>query len=227
MQLRLHADAAPQHVYSRSGRSRSWRETCIVRGSGDNTHPAAMTLVNACLCNSCPMQRVHAGAPMAGRAARATTHFSTPSRPCTASDVRAAFARTVAMPAAGAATLRCAAPQSVARAAPRPATRLRAAPRVAAASASQSPVIILPGLGNATEDYVTLSADLSRLGAVVRTAQVCSAACSALGRTLRAARCVLASTRVRVCKLRECAACVGRARLWCCWRRGGRVGGLG
>jgi hypothetical protein len=180
------------------GRS-SWRENLHrARFRTMNTHPAAVTLLNACLCNSGPCSACLPARLWPGGGG-APQHFSPPLRLCTASGVRAAAAQTAAMPAAGAVTLRCAAPQSVVRAAPRPATRLRAAPRAAAAATSQSPVVILPGLGNATEDYVALSADLSRLGAVVRTAQVCSAARSALGRTLRAARCVLASTRAHVC----------------------------
>ena len=62
------------------------------------------------------------------------------------------------------------------RAAPRRAPLRRCgAARTASAYASAappSPVIILPGLGNAAEDYVALSAALeAQLGAVVRTAQ--------------------------------------------------------
>jgi hypothetical protein len=50
--------------------------------------------------------------------------------------------------------------------------RAAAARAASAASSSSAPIVILPGLGNAAEDYVSLSEDLSRtLGVVVRTAQ--------------------------------------------------------
>ena len=56
--------------------------------------------------------------------------------------------------------------------APRRAPLRRCAAPASASAAAPSPVVILPGLGNAAEDYVALSADLtSSLGAVVRTAQ--------------------------------------------------------
>ena len=67
-------------------------------------------------------------------------------------------------------------------AAPRRAPLHRCAAAISAAASPPSPVVILPGLGNAAEDYEALSADLTAsLGTVVRTAQVRPP--EALGRT--------------------------------------------
>jgi hypothetical protein len=56
--------------------------------------------------------------------------------------------------------------------APRRTPLRRCAASATTAASAPSPVVILPGLGNAAEDYVALSAALtSSLGAVVRTAQ--------------------------------------------------------
>jgi hypothetical protein len=55
--------------------------------------------------------------------------------------------------------------------------RAAAARATTASSSSSAPIVILPGLGNAAEDYTSLSEDLSRtLGVVVRTAQARAAA---------------------------------------------------
>lgn len=81
-------------------------------------------------------------------------HFSTPPAPMLAS-----------------ASPQCRAVRCARLSAPRR-TPLRRCAAPATTAAAPSPVVILPGLGNAAEDYVALSAALtSSLGAVVRTAQ--------------------------------------------------------
>ena len=93
------------------------------------------------------------------------------------------------------------------RVAPRraPLRRCAAARVVSASAAPPSPVVILPGLGNAAEDYVALSAALeAQLGAVVRTAQA---------RQTTAKRCAEAAPERRP-RPRRC-----RARTGCATRR--------
>ena len=107
------------------------------------------------------------------------------------------------------ATSCCAARDAPHRAARRAPLRRCSAARVVSATASAappSPVVILPGLGNAAEDYVALSAALeAQLGAVVRTAQA-----------RRQRECCTVAAAERRPRLRRCLARTGCA-TWRAW----------